>query len=272
MLRLRCFFLCFSALLLTLPAAMAEESTSLRRLTKREDLFGYEAVGRLDFGQTGYCTGVLITTDLVLTAAHCLRSVARAGHVQGLRFRAGLRDGRAVATRNAKLAIMHPDYDPNQRMNAVNIRNDVGLVQLDAPIAAAVAAPFAVAQLPPTKRKVSVVSFGEGRDAALSRQAVCDVLGRNAGLLAFDCDVTFGSSGAPVFDDSARRVRIVSLVSAGTRGGRNKIAYGTELFERVAEIKRALRAGTGIIGKTGFEPRRLGVGQSNDGGAKFLRP
>lgn len=259
-------------MLVTLPTATAEDSAGLRRLTQREDLFGYEAVGRLDFGERGYCTGVLIATDLVLTAAHCLRGVARAGNVKGLQFRAGLRDGRAIASRTVTQAVMHPGYDPDQRMTAVNIRYDVGLVKLDTPIPAAVAAPFVVSRLPQAKRKVSVVSYGQGRDAALSRQAVCDVLGRQAGLLAFDCNVTFGSSGAPVFDDSARRVRIVSLVSAGTRGQRNNIAYGAELYERVAEVKRALRAGTGVIGDTNFGSRRIGVDQENDTGARFLRP
>ncbi|MCK8465009.1 trypsin-like peptidase domain-containing protein [Aliiroseovarius sp. S1339] len=262
-----------SALLLLLsPPVFAEDTTGLRRLTQREDLFGYEAVGRLDFGQNGYCTGVLIATDLVLTAAHCLRGVAKAGHVQGLQFRAGLRDGRSVATRSAKVAIMHPGYDPDRRMTAMNIRNDVGLVQLDAPIPSSLAAPFVVDRLPPAKRRVSVVSYAQGRDAALSRQAVCTVLGRQSGLLAFNCDVTFGSSGAPVFDDSARRVRIVSLVSAGTRGPRDNISYGSELFLRVAEVKRALRAGEGVIGSSDFNSRRIGVGQPSDTGARFLRP
>lgn len=269
---MRVIILCLAMVMLALPAVAADASSGLRRLTQREDLFGYEAVGRLDFGQSGYCTGVLISTDLVLTAAHCLRSVVRAGHVEGVRFRAGLRDGRAVATRTAKLAVIHPDYDPDRRSTLSNVRNDVGLVQLDTPIPAAVAAPFAVDRLPRTKRKVSVVSYGKGRDAALSRQAVCEVLGRQGGVLAFDCDVTFGSSGAPVFDDSARRVRIVSLVSAGTRGQSDKIAYGTELFERVEETKHALRAGTGVVGQTDFNSRRVGVGQSNDTGARFLRP
>ena len=249
-----------------------QNSSGLQRLTQREDLFGYEAVGRLDFEDGGFCTGVLIATDLVLTAAHCLKDAAKEGHVKGIRFRAGLRDGMVIATRQAKQAVMHPSYDPDTRMSVRNIRNDVALIRLDAPIPSALAAPFVVDRLPDKKRRVSVVSYARGRSAALSRQATCGVLGRFNGLLAFNCDVSFGSSGAPVFVDNDRRKRIVALIAAGTSAGKDQTAYGSELFLRVAEVKQALRAGRGVIGSSEFNARRIGVGDNKDTGARFLRP
>ena len=56
---------------LSVIATTAQAQTNKRKLTDREDLYGWEAIGRLDVGTRSFCTGTLIAQDLVLTAAHC---------------------------------------------------------------------------------------------------------------------------------------------------------------------------------------------------------
>jgi protease YdgD len=145
-------------------------------------------------------------------------------------------------------------------------------VQLAQAIPAATAAPFSVDR--PRSASVSVVSYAQGRSEALSRQAVCKVLGHQSGLLAFDCDVTFGASGAPVFDTSNGRARIVSLVSQGARTEEQSLAFGMELPGVVDDLKLALRTGAGVFPKTEITARRLSIGNpaAADLGAKFVRP
>ncbi|MEO1197548.1 MAG: trypsin-like serine protease, partial [Pseudomonadota bacterium] len=78
------------AVLVAAPAA-AQDTSALKRLTLRTDLLGWEAVGRVEIGRDNFCTGTLIATNLVLTAAHCV--YARGGQrrrADSLTFRAGL--------------------------------------------------------------------------------------------------------------------------------------------------------------------------------------
>ena len=101
------------------------------------------------------------------------------------------------------------------------------------------------------------------------------MLGRQNGLLAFNCDVDFGSSGAPVFDRSQGRARIVSIISAGTRDESGTIAFGMELSVLLADLKAALRSGEGVMRAEKPEPRIRRIGQadgSRDIGARFVTP
>lgn len=90
--------------------------------------------------------------------------------------------------------------------------------------------------------------------------------------MQFDCNVIFGSSGAPVFARDGTRARILSLISGGNWDTEDKVAYGMDLPSVVDDLKRRLRAApsTTTVNK-GF--RRVGVGSGRRAsGAKFAKP
>lgn len=269
----RGYLIIASVLACTLGFGAAAQNTGLARLTDREDLLGWEAVGRLDLAGSGFCTGTLIAPDLVLTAAHCTYHPQTSDAVSpaDILFRAGLRDGTAIAERVVSQIAAHPGFDPKTDLNGENIRHDVALLRLEKPIVSSDADPFILHSGPAPGSAVSVTSYGQGRAEALSRQRKCKIVGAHDDLMVFDCNVTFGSSGAPVFAHSGSRGRIISLISGGTVAQGRKLALGMALPDVVDQLKRTLRAAPVV--RPNVTVRRLGVGDNRSGtGAKFVKP
>lgn len=262
--------LCIALLSSILATALQAQNGGKRRLTDRDDLYGWEAIGRLDIGNQGFCTGTLIAQDMVLTAAHCAADKATGKpYVPGeVTFRAGLSDGHALAERKVIQIAVHPDFVANAPVSAPRIRVDVALMRLEAPIPYSTADPFALHSGRVTGDEISIASYGRGRADAITRQRSCNILQRGQGLISFNCDVTFGSSGSAILAKKGPRWQVLSVVSAAASDGRQKIGYGMEITQIVSELKAIMRRDAPRPTAT---IRRIQPGADKSGsGAKFL--
>ncbi|NOD49320.1 MULTISPECIES: serine protease [unclassified Ruegeria] len=255
---------------LSVLATTSHAQSNKRKLTDRDDLYGWEAVGRLDMGDGSFCTGTLIAQDMVLTAAHCAvdQSTGTAFAGEDITFRAGLSNGKALAERQVTQVAIHPNYGSRPPLSRESVRIDVALLRLDKPIPYSVADPFALYSGRVLGDEVSIASYGRGRSEAITRERSCRIIDRRQGLILFNCDITFGSSGSAILTKKGSRWQILSVVSAVGTNGSRKVGFGMELGEIVAELKAIMRRDAPQP-KASIRRLQVGSGKSASG-AKFI--
>jgi len=257
---------------LVLATGATAQDQPLRKLETGDQARGWDAVGRLDFGSTGFCTATLIAPAVVLTAAHCLydKDTGKLVDPATMEFRAGWRNGRAVAYRKVKRALAHPDYVYGGVEKFQRVANDLAVLELDQPIRLASVEPFETDLRPMKGDEVGVVSYAQDRSEVPSLQEVCHVVERQLSVLVLSCNVDFGSSGAPIFAFRDGVPRVVSVVSAKAEFEGQKVALGTALDVPLAALLKELQTVRSPFQKPPAKgaPARGSASSS----AKFVRP
>jgi len=199
---------------MTMFALLPAASADTRKLVTQSD-WPWQAIGRVNMSNGGYCTGTLVAPRTVLTAAHCLQDkrTKRRAALQRLHFVAGYQRGEYLA-HGRVVGIVTP-ATTNEQPPAKKIPgNDWALLTLDRDLSDTVApvpvmALDAAGLIALTKRQAGFVQAGyrRGQAHALTVDHDCNLgkIDPVRKVLLHKCKIVPGDSGGPIlarFNDS----------------------------------------------------------------------
>jgi V8-like Glu-specific endopeptidase len=186
-------------------------------MVTEDEALQWRAIGKLNVAGNRSCTAVLVSDQLVMTAAHCLFNM-RTGHFANpseVKFVAGQWRDTYAALRGIGAISVSPDFRPSLGAVAIAQDSDLALLRLDEPIALDVARPIPIGDRR-TDTGLSVIGYGRDRPYMLSLRSDCRVTASVGLVFAMDCPVVPGLSGAPVITTQPEGPRIVGVVTMKT--------------------------------------------------------
>ncbi len=211
------------------PAAPAGGARPPRAMIDATE-YPWRAFGRVNRQGRGFCTGVLIAPEIVLTAAHCLYDTKRRAWVEPrfMHFVAAYQKGRFLFDAKVARFEIGKGYEPGgERRSSIESASDWAILHL-ARAAGPEVGYLGVARLRPgdalaPKPVFTLAGYGRDRPYALSAHRNCALLRWDgaAPLVHHDCRAEHGTSGAPIIRRLGRDYVVVALhVGRGELGSR----------------------------------------------------
>jgi len=186
--------------------------------------YPWSAVGRLNNGQGGHCSGILLGPKLAVTAAHCLwnKKTRRPMPATSLRFVAGYDRGQYLAFTNVESTIIAPSWQFDVPYSPVLASHDWALLILAEPLGDKVGW-VGLGAAPGPADWLVTVGYGQDKAHIPAAHLGCHVAGKLAsGVLTHDCDAVHGDSGAPVlvWRNGAPSLSAIHVATFGYGGGK----------------------------------------------------
>lgn len=222
------------------------------RMAVQAAQYPWSAMGRLNNGIGGHCSGVLVGPRLLATAAHCLWNPKTRAPipVTSLTFVAGYDRGQYLKA--SKVARMHAAPGWNMVTNNAGAglagrADDWALLELQENLGEAVGW-IAPGTDPQPDQRVTAAGYGKDKAHVPMAHMGCAVLERRGALVLNDCDAVQGDSGGPMLAWQGDQPLLVGLnVAVLLDRGDLGVAVGVGAFKAEAArlgAANASRAGT----------------------------